>query len=275
MKESISLIILTYNEEANLRKCLKSVEGLPKEIIIVDSGSTDETKRIAEEFGARFVVHEFKNQADQFNWALANTHPKGDWIMRLDADEEILPELKKEIEEKLSGLGAEVGGVILRRRTYFLGKWMKHGGIYPTELLRIFRNGQGMSEEREMDEHLILKKGRTVTFKNDFIDNNLKGLEEWKEKHRKYAVREAKAYFSRSEEAAVEGSSGGRRWLKKHVYYRMPVFLRVIFYFIYRYIFLFGFLDGCRGAEYHFLQAFWYRWLVDMNIWKAWRGASS
>ncbi len=267
MKPKISLIVLTYNEEANLPKCLKSVEGLVSEIIVVDSGSIDKTLEIAKKFDAKTFHHEFKNQADLFNWALAHTDPSGDWTMRLDADEELLPELVAEIEEKLPTLPAEINGVVLRRRVYFMGRWIRHGGYYPTDLLRIFRKGKGMSEEREMDEHLILKEGKEITLENDFIDNNLKGFKFWKEKHRAYAAREAKTLIAGEKNESGLGLEAGRkRWLKMNVYYRAPAFLRVLAYFIYRYFFLLGFLDGWAGAKFHFYQGFWYRWIVDVNI---------
>ncbi len=271
-QSSITAIILTFNEEANLRKCLTSIAGLVSEIIVVDSGSTDATKKIAETFGAKFVVHTFKNQAEQFNWALANTNPQGEWIMRLDADEELLPELKKEIGEKLSTLEAGVNGVILRRRTYFLGKWMRHGGIYPTKQLRIFRRGKGMSEEREMDEHLILNEGRAVEFDNDFIDDNRKPLKEWFAKHRGYAKREARVYWKeRKADCAevAEGQAGERRRSKK-LYYSFPPYIRAFVFFVCRYIVKLGFLDGAKGFLFAVLQVLWYRSLVDTEILRAW-----
>ncbi|TSC59866.1 MAG: glycosyl transferase family protein [Parcubacteria group bacterium LiPW_15] len=275
MKPSISLIILTYNEEANLPKCLKSVEGLAAEIVIVDSGSTDKTKEIAEKFGAKFIVHEFKNQADQFNWALANIELKGDWILRLDADEELLPELKEEIRAKLPDVSEDVCGLYLNRRNYFKGAWIKHGGYYPIWILRLFRKGAAKSEEREMDEHLVLLRGRAEKLANDFIDNNLKGLEEWKAKHRKYAMREARAYLAHEDGKEVGGQAGAKRKMKLAVYYRVPPFLRVILYFLYRYFILLGFLDGWRGTQFHLLQGFWYRWLIDFNIVKLQHAAKS
>lgn len=269
MKTSLSLIILTYNEALNLEKCLRSTEGLVSEIIIVDSGSTDDTKEIAEKFGARFFVHEFKNQAEQFNWALEFIDPCGEWIMRLDADEELLPELKKEIEEKLPITPETVGGFYLNRRNYFLGKWIRHGGYYPTWFLRVFRKGWAKSEVREMDEHLVLLRGTSERFKNDFIDNNLKGLTDWKKKHRNYAEREARSYYREKIEEKSEltmEQAGRKRWVKKNIYYRLPPFLRVFFYFLYRYFFLLGFLDGWRGTQFHILQGVWYRGLIDKNI---------
>ena len=266
MKPSISLIVLTYNEEFNLPKCLKSVEGLVSEIVIVDSGSTDKTKEIAERFSARFVVHGFKNQADQFNWALDNVEIKSDWILRLDADEELLPELNAEIAENLPNAGEDVAGFYLNRRNYFKGRWVKHGGYYPIWILRLFRKGMARSEEREMDEHLVLLGGKTEKFENDFIDNNLKGLGEWKKKHRNYAMREARSFVSQQNGESVGGQAGAKRKMKLQIYYRVPPFLRVILYFLYRYFILLGFLDGWTGTQFHVLQGFWYRWIIDRNI---------
>lgn len=272
-RTSISAIILTYNEELNLEKCLKSIQGLVSEIIVVDSGSNDNTKEIAETFGAKFVVHAFKNQAEQFNWALANTNPKGEWIMRLDADEELLPELKKEIEEKLPTLEGGINGVVLRRRTYFLGRWMKHGGIYPTKQLRIFRRGKGMSEEREMDEHLILTEGNVVEFDNDFIDDNRKPLKEWFAKHRGYAKREARTYWRErdSDTAGIPAGQAGERRRSKKMYYAFPPFIRAFVFFLYRYVIKLGFLDGAKGFLFAVLQVLWYRSLVDVEILRLWR----
>lgn len=270
---SITAIILTFNEELNLDKCLKSIKGLVSEIVVIDSGSTDKTKEIAESFGAKFVVHAFNNQAEQFNWALANTNPKGDWILRLDADEELLPELKREIEEKLPKLEEEVCGIVLRRRTYFLGKWMKHGGIYPTKLLRIFRNGKGMSEVREMDEHLILTEGREMEFENDFIDDSRKPLHAWIAKHRVYATREARTYWKErsSDTAGIPAGQAGERRRSKKTYYAFPPFIRAFAFFVYRYVIRLGFLDGAKGFLFALLQVLWYRSLVDVEILRMWQ----
>lgn len=266
MNPKISLIVLTYNEDVNLGKCLRSVDGLVSEIIIVDSGSTDRTKEIAEKYGAKFVVHAFKNQADQFNWALDNVEINGDWVLRLDADEELLPELKEEIKTKIQNVAADISGFYLNRRNYFKGRWVKHGGYYPIWILRLFKKGTARSEEREMDEHLVLLSGKANRFENDFIDNNLKGLEEWKEKHRKYAMREARSFLAQQNGELVGGQAGAKRKLKLQIYYRVPPFLRVILYFLYRYFILLGFLDGLSGTQFHLLQGFWYRWIIDRNI---------
>ncbi len=264
MTPKISLIVLTYNEENNLRACLGSVRGAVSEIIVVDSGSTDRTGDIAGEFGAKFVVHAFKNQAEQFNWALENTGPKGDWILRLDADEYLTEELAEELKGKLPLAPEGVGGFLMKRRVYFLGSWIKHGGYYPSWFLRVFRRGQGESELREMDEHLILTKGSEARLENDFVDDNQNGLSRWMAKHRNYALREAKSYWK---EVSFGLTPGGRS-PKLAAYYRLPIFLRPFLYFFYRYFLQFGFLDGFGGFMFHILQGFWYRFLIDLNIFK-------
>lgn len=271
-KPLLTLLILTKDEEANLEKCLKSVGDLPSQIIIVDSGSTDKTIAIAEKYGAEIYTHPFTTQAEQFNWAIDTLAIKGMWILRLDADEEILPELLEEIKEKLPKLPQETTGIIMSRRVYFMGRWIRHGGYYPTWLLRIFRVGAGRSEDREMDEHLILTKGNAVKFTKDFIDNNKKGLEFWIGKHNTYATREARAAMKRYAVAVETSLHGGqaerRRWLKEKVYAKFPLFVRPFLYYLYRYIFRLGFLDGVPGLIFHFLQGFWYRFLVDAKIYE-------
>lgn len=256
MKSSIAVIILTYNEEKNIEKCLKSVTGWTQEILIVDSYSTDKTLEIANKYSAVVIQHKFKNQADQFNWALDTLSIQSDWILKLDADEEILPELKEEIIKVLPKTSESITGFYIKRRVFFMNRWIRHGGYYPFWFLRLWRKGKGRSEERKMDEHIILSEGRTEKLKNDFIDNNLNNLRHWIEKHKKYATREA--------EDVKDGKHATNN--KRILYYRLPPFLRVVFYFLYRYFFKLGFLDGVRGTMYHFLHGFWYRWLVDAKI---------
>ncbi|MDI6717474.1 MAG: glycosyltransferase family 2 protein [Patescibacteria group bacterium] len=257
MKFPISAIILTYNEELNIDNCLKNINDLCDEIFIVDSYSTDGTKQIANRYGVKFIQHSFKNQADQFNWALDNLPIKNEWILRLDADEYLTEELKNEIIKKIKNIPNDVVGFYLNRRVYFMGKWIKHGGYYPTWILRLFRRGKARSEQREMDEHIVLFEGRAGKFENDFIDDNKKDLTWWIEKHNNYALREARE--------ALLGNYG--RGMKKK-YYKLPLFCRVVAYFIYRYFFRFGFLDGKEGLIFHFLQGFWYRFLVDAKIYE-------
>jgi glycosyltransferase involved in cell wall biosynthesis len=272
MKPVISLIILTKNEAENIRFCLDSVKDLVSEIIVVDSGSTDDTLKIVTEYGARVFTNPFKNQAEQFNWALDNTSPQGDWILRLDADEYLLPELKVEILDTLENTTGEIVGFFLKRRVYFMGRWIRHGGYYPTWILRLFRRGQVRSELREMDEHLVLVDGGQLKYlKNDFVDENHKNLSWWIEKHNQYASREAEAEFMETGE--VDSDPLGdpverKRWWKNNFYGKSPLFLRAFVYFVFRYFVRLGFLDGKPGLIFHTLQGFWYRFLVDVKLYQ-------
>ena len=194
----LTVVILTKNEENNLRKCIESFKGIVKRFVIVDSYSTDGTKALCEELGKSvnldFYENKFISHADQMNWGLTNTNITTKWTMRMDADEELTPELVKEIEEKLPYIEDNTKGIVLKRRVYFMGRWIKHGGKYPEFLLRIFRSGYGFCEQKLMDEHMVLSEGDTITFNHDIIDNNNKNLEWWTHKHNWYSNREVLDY---------------------------------------------------------------------------------
>jgi glycosyltransferase involved in cell wall biosynthesis len=282
-KSPVSVIILTYNEGHNIEKCLKSVYKWTEAILIVDSHSTDRTVEIASKYTDKIYQHPFETQAQQFNWALDNLPLVTDWIMRLDADEMVTPELSDEIHDILHTLPSDVNGLYLKRRVYFGGKWIKHGGYYPTWLLRIFRRGKGRCEDRLMDEHIVVTEGKAVQLKNDIIDYNRKGLSFWIDKHNRFATREMLEILAEgsgnhnSNNMSVNASSAGfqqsrKRWLKNNVYLEFPLFLRAFLYFIYRYFFRLGFLDGKEGLIFHFLQGFWYRFLVDAKIYEYQKG---
>ncbi len=260
-KLPVSVIILTYNEEIHIERLLKNISDWTDEVFVVDSFSTDKTLEIAKKYSAKIFQHKFENQAQQFNWALDNLDIKNDWILRLDADEYLTDELKKEIADTLRNTklyeNTKVNGFYMKRRVHFMGRWIKRGDYYPTWILRLFRKGKARSEQREMDEHIVLLEGKTEQLKNDFIDDNKKDLTFWIEKHNNYSLREA---------ADVLAGNYGRGW--KKYYYRLPLFFRACLYFCYRYFFRFGFLDGKEGLIFHFLHAFWYRFLVDAKIYE-------
>lgn len=274
---NLTIIILTKNEEQNLKKCIESFKGVAQRVVIVDSYSTDDTVKLAKSMGAEVYEHPFENHAAQFNWVLDNIALQTEWVMKVDADEEFTPELADEIKEKLDVLSVNVNGVILRRRVYFMGRWLKHGGKYPELLLRIFRMGHGMSEMKLMDEHLIVTDGDIVTFENDFLDNNNKSLEWWINKHNWYSNKEVLDRQIKSDalngEESIEVTSTSmqakiKRFVKNHGYYSLPMFFRAHLYFIYRFYFRLGFLDGTEGKIYTFLQAYWYRYLVDAKLYE-------
>ena len=282
----LTVVILTKNEEKNLRKCVESFRGIVKRFVIVDSFSTDSTEKVCNElhhelsaFGSRldYYQHEFVNHAEQMNWGLSNTCISTKWSMKIDADEELTEALAKELAEKLPLVNEEVNGIILRRRVYFMGRWIKHGGRYPELLLRIIRTGEGACEQKIMDEHMIVYNGKVIQFNNDFIDNNQKSLEWWIAKHNWYSNKEVQDYQSMmcGEEVTKiekEGISSNQAMAKRHLknggYYKLPKFWRAHIYFLYRYYIKLGFLDGPEGKIFHFLQAYWYRFLVDAKMYE-------
>lgn len=269
----VAVIILTRDEQQHIARAIQSVKDIASEVHIVDSGSTDKTIEVAQELGAKTHFNTWVNHAVQFQWALENCEITAPWVMRLDADEYLTPELVDEIKQRLPGLAPEYNGVILKRRVMFMGKWIRYGGYYPIKLLRIWRRGTAAIEQKWMDEHIYLHEGKSIEFKHDFVDDNLNNLSWWTDKHNHYATREAIDNLNRQydlfdqstmNESTADGQQAARkRWMKNTLYARMPLFLRAFVYFNYRYWIQLGFLDGTKGLIWHVLQGFWYRFLVD------------
>ncbi|UUS57560.1 glycosyltransferase family 2 protein [Acinetobacter sp. YH16040_T] len=274
--KNLAVVILTHNESMHIQRSIESVKSIASEIFVIDSGSKDQTVKIAEENGAVVLHHSFVNYAKQFQWALDNAPITADWTMRLDADEIIELDLQEEIQAKLHHLPMNVVGVNLKRKHIFMNRWVKHGGRYPLVLLRIWRTGHGRIEDRWMDEHMVISGGETVTFKGGFADHNLNDLTFFTDKHNKYATREAidvinqkLNLFARDESLNTESASfqaSIKRIGKEKIYNKIPFTIAAFSYFIYRYIFQLGFLDGRSGLVYHFLQGYWYRFLVGAKI---------
>jgi len=272
----LTVVILTYNESLHIQRAIQSAWRVAKEVIIVDSFSTDNTLELATSQNAKVVQHIFINQAQQLNWVMDQQLIHTSWTMRMDADEYLTEQLVVEINSRLSSLPAAVSGVELKRRVHFMDKWIRHGGYYPIQLLRIWRTGHAIIEQRWMDEHTLLTQGKAVTFKHDFVDDNLNSLTWWIDKHNHYATREAIDILNqkhgldliRGEKSQLTSArqAGAKRWYKDNLYLKLPMFFRAFLYFQYRYWIKLGFLDGWKGLIWHFLQAFWYRFLVDAKI---------
>jgi glycosyltransferase involved in cell wall biosynthesis len=271
----LSVIILTYNEELHIARCIDNVKSVARYIFVVDSFSNDKTTEISKEQGAIVYQHKWENNhSRQFNWALDNLPIKTAWVLRMDADEYLTTELKEELQERLPTVPEGVSGVIFHRRYIFLGKWIRRGGCYPLDLLRLFRYGKANCEHRWMDEHMQVTEGETITFRHDFVDHNLNNISWWTNKHVGYAIREAVdlldiEYNLFEDETHFSGHKGRQATRKRSLkasYAKQPLFLRSFAYFIYRYIFRMGFLDGQAGFLWHFLQGWWYRTLVDTKV---------
>jgi len=270
-------IILTRNEARDLPACLESLVGLTDQIYVIDSGSTDATLDIARRYRAHILEHAFVNYATQFNWALdqlpAEDSPST-WVLRIDADERVSAELKTSLLRSLPVIPERVSGISMARRTNFLGKSIRWGDTYPVWLLRIWRADQGRCEDTWMDEHIILKSGDVMKVSGDLIHDIPKSLSEWTSKHNWYADRECADILATSDPSLqVAGQAKLKRWIKQNLYLRLPLFSRPLLYWIYRYFFKLGFLDGKQGLIYHFLHAFWYRFLVDAKLYEIQRAS--
>ncbi len=271
----LSVIILTYNEELHIRRCLDNIRTIAKDIFIIDSYSTDKTLKIAQEFNVIILQNKWENNyAKQLNWGLENASIQTKWVLRLDADEYLLPELIEELEGRLDTLEEDITGIVFNRRHYFMEKWMKKG-IYPVKLLRIFRYGKAICEQRLMDEHIQLLEGRSIEFNSDFVDHNLNNLSWFCHKHVDYAIREAADLLDieydltgvglTDENKNINKQAKNKR-AKKHHYTRQPLFWRSFAYFCYRYFLKGACLDGKEGFIWTFIQGWWYRTLVDAKI---------
>ncbi len=265
----IAAIILTMNEERDLPDCLLSLRGVASEIYVVDSGSTDSTCQIAQGFGANLLFHPFENYSRQFNWALDNISTKAEWILRIDADERLQPKLACELLQVIPDLHLDTTGIEIPRRIRFMGRELRFGDTYPVWLLRLWRSGAGRCEDRWMDEYIQLSKGCTVRVCGDLLHDIPKNVTEWTAKHNWYATRECTDILLAKENGTCEEAIGFRRQIKQSVYLRLPLFYRAFAYWVYRYVFKLGFLDGKAGLVYHFLQGFWYRFLVDTKLYES------
>lgn len=272
----ITAIILTYNEEIHIRRCMENVNQFAKKVYIVDCFSTDRTVEIARKLGAEVVEHEWPgNQAEQFNWALDTLEINTGWILRLDADEYLLPGLIEELREKLPAISEGVSALSLSLARAFCGKILHHGIVNNIKIIRLFRKGKARYEKRLMDEHLSVLSGETVELKNRFVDDNRMSLGQFTNKHNGYAAREAAllldAEYHLTDTGSMpqdHGKEVERKRAQKARYARMPLFWRAFGYFVYRYVIKLGFLDGKEGFLWDFLQGWWYRTLVDAKIYE-------
>lgn len=270
--DRLHAIVLTFNEEKHLARCLASIAPACDSILVVDSGSTDQTVEIARGHGATVLHNRFVNYATQLNFAIAQVAGRGGWLLRIDADEVLLAGAE-EVRHALSA-SASVDGLLVRRRMHFMGRPMTWGGMDPIWQLRLWREGRGHCEQRWMDEHVLVEGGVAKTALR-IDDINLNSLSWWTDKHNGYATREAIDILARRHGLfPIESVARARgvdqvvikRALKDGLYLRLPAGLRSTLYFLYRYVLRGGFLDGRAGWYFHVLQGFWYRTLVDAKV---------
>lgn len=271
---AIHAVILTLDEERHIGRCIRSLAGQCASVTVVDSGSSDRTVEIARELGAEVLVHPFVTHARQVNFAADALAFRGGWLFRIDADEALDAGVGGRLRDAVASAGDTIGGFLVSRRIHFLGRRIRFGGIEPSWQLRLWRNGRGRCEQRWMDEHVVVE-GEVVASRIVVSDINLNSITWWTAKHNGYASKEAIETLNLRHGFMTRGANLGRgaspqaawkRFVKEKIYLRLPPVARALLYFCYRYIFLFGFLDGREGTYFHLLQGFWYRTLVDAKV---------
>jgi glycosyltransferase involved in cell wall biosynthesis len=261
----LSVIIPTRNEERNLRPTLESVKNWADQIVVFDSFSNDRTLEITREFGVDVVQRKFDNFSTHKNWALDNLSIRNPWILFLDADERLTPELRREIGQVVVDEGGQ-NGYYIARNNYFMGHRIRHCAMYPDWQLRLFRRGKGRYEERIVHEHILIE-GLAGYLKNPLEHNDLKGLERWLDRHNAYTSMEAlevRRVLGRNHSQRIPAKLTSRgpertRVFKEWAYRYLP--FRALFVFTWMYLLRGGFLDGRIGFRYCALRAF-----VDYQI---------
>ncbi len=268
MSSDVTVIILTFNEAENIAQALDSVCGWAKQVLVLDSFSTDATLEIAARYDCEVFQHRFQNFGAQRNHALDALPIRGEWVFFLDADEWLPEDFKQEVSGVIAARPAQ-NGFFAKRRFIWMGKWIRRG-YYPTWLLRLFRNKKARCEDREVNEHLLVD-GEVGYLQTDFIHEDRKSVARWIQKHNDFAAREAAELVRALNESATPhaklmGTQEQRkRWIRERVWNHLPPLVRPMAYFSYRYVVRGGFLDGRAGLAYHLLQALWFPLLIDLK----------
>ena len=260
---NITVMIFTLNEEIHIASCLACLQWCD-DIIVVDSFSTDKTEEICRASTVRFFQRTFDGFGNQRNWALDNTAPKHDWILILDADERVTPELAEELKFIAQSAPVNIGAFRVRRRFHMWGQWLRYSSLYPTWVVRLIHRervryiNRGHAETQEV-------RGEIQELVHDLIDENLKGIDEWFERQNRYSTKDAEyelkqdtLSFSWSELFRREPLA--RRAAIKRLGARLPG--RPSMYFLYSYLWRRGFLDGRDGLTFCLMKALYQRMVI-------------
>lgn len=265
----VTVVILTFNEEANIAAALDSVCGWARHVIVLDSFSTDDTLAIARRYPVDIRQRKFDNFSKQRNFAIDEIAISTEWIFFLDADEWLPNALCMEISELVRGPTSH-NGFYVNRRLIWMGKWIRRG-YYPSWILRLFRRGAARCEDRGINEHMQVN-GTVGYLRSDMMHEDRKDLGSWLSRHDGYAkkealtlVKQANAGENEISEDLFGSQSERKRWIRRRVWNRLPPLVRPFFYFIYRYVLAGGFLDGREAFIYHFFQALWFPMLIDVR----------
>ena len=270
--ESFKIIILSYNDGFMLSRLLNDLKSV-KDVVVVDSYSTDNTRDIVEGFNRKFIKQKFINQANQINTAINDHFDPNDWVLRLDSDERISSELLLEIDTLVKTEIDFVG--YINRNMYWMGKRLKFASLSKHYIGRLYQPKNATYEE-VTEEHLI-HQCRSIRLSNTFYEDNIKNdIKFFVNKHIETASGELEELLkpANTETGNIFANEAHlvRRWFKLNAYNKLPMFLRGVFYFLYRYIMKGGFLDGKAGFSFCFFQAFFYRMLIDQMLWERLNG---
>jgi glycosyltransferase involved in cell wall biosynthesis len=276
MKVPLTVLFTTRNEEANLERSLASVHGFADQIFVIDSESEDRTVEIARRYADE--VHDLPYEHGRiipwiFQWGLDHLPIRNDWVLILEADQALTPELRQEIAALFARGDIREVGFYIRRRQIFRGKPIRFGGYGGKHLLKLFRKGRAELDPVEQDTRVYVRGP---------VGRLRAPLEEWNrkedeilfylQKHLRYAEAFAREELERRRgrpwklAPRLFGTPDERVLRLKTLYYRLPLYVRSFLYFLYRYFLLLGILDGKNGFVFHFLQAFWFRLIVDVRL---------
>lgn len=261
----ISVLILTRDEAVNIADCIGSLPWRD-DIVVLDSGSTDATVEIAQRLGARVEKRAFTNYADQRNFGLALPW-RHEWIVMLDADERLTPDLAAEIERELDAAAAGIAMYRVRRKDMLDGRWLRRSSGYPTWFPRVFRRGR-VRVEREINE-VYVPDGEARQLAGHLVHHPFnKGIEWWFDRHNRYSTAEARLLSDGgrgriSLRDLLSRDPGRRRPALKALAYRMPG--RPFLAFAYLYVVRLGFLDGRAGYRYAMMRMA-YEIMIDAKL---------
>lgn len=272
---SVTAIILCYNESANIEHCLKSIHR-KYPIFVVDSGSTDDTVEICKRYTTNIYQHSYTNHANQWQWALDELPIESEWVLTLDADYVLSDELVSDINDAVIQAPAQLDGIYLRHSYTFAGKQIRFGGTKSFKLCLV-KKSRAHVEASDLVDFRFYVDGETTKIDTPISEYNRydDDVSTWLKKQDKFSLRLAMEEELRRKQLLdwqgmprFFGNADERIMWLRDKWMRMPLFLRPFVYFIYRYILMLGFLDGRAGFLYHFLQGWWLRLIVD---WKTWQ----
>jgi glycosyltransferase involved in cell wall biosynthesis len=274
-EKSCVVVVLTFNSANIIIETLRQALKVSPYVFVVDSGSTDGCDVSARNLGCEVVQRAFINYSEQRNWAIGQVAASYTWQLHLDADEVLDDAAVASIQGVLKGT-PDLDAYMLKRRDYFMGRELRFSGVNPWHL-RLFRSGVGSCENRLYDQHFVAS--RPAGKLNGLMhDKNALGISDWIARHNRWSDLEVTQVMREERvgndvlQARISGDARERTRYLKGLYYRMPIASRALSYFVYRYFFRLGILDGKPGFYFAFFQALWFRMLVDAKIYELQRG---